>query len=79
MAFELDSEKARVVDLNILNTHNEKGCEACNRKFNLGDTVVMACGQWEDGCARLIHEREAVFDPATRSWYERRYFRSLKH
>jgi hypothetical protein len=76
--FVMDHETARVVDLNILNTHNEKGCEACNRKFNLGDTVVMACGAWQDGCARLIHEREATFDSKTRTWYERKYYRSLK-
>ncbi|MEH0021840.1 MAG: hypothetical protein V6Z89_19455 [Desulfobacter sp.] len=79
MAFELDSEKPHVVDLNILNTHNHKGCEACNQKFTLGETVVMACGDWPDGCARLIHEQDAVFDPATRVWYERGYYRSLKH
>ena len=79
MDFELDSEKPKIVDLNILNTHNEFGCQACNQKFNLGETVVMACGAWQDGCARLIHERDAVFDPSTRTWYERKYFQSLKH
>ena len=77
--FLMDHEKPHLVDLNILNTHNDKGCEACNRKFNLGDTVVMACGAWDDGRARLIHEREAIFDPATRSWYERKFYRSLKN
>lgn len=79
MSVESDFQKARIVDLNILNTHNAKGCEACNRKFNMGETVVLACGSWEDGCARLIHEQEAVFDKTTRSWYERIYYRSLKH
>jgi len=79
MSFESDFQKSRLVDLNILNSHNAKGCEACNRKFNLGETVVMACGSWENGCARLIHEQEAVFDQTTRTWYERGYFRSLKH
>lgn len=66
-----------IVDLNILNTHNEKGCESCNRKFNLGDTVVLACGGWADGCAKLIHEKEAVFDTKTHTYYERTYYRSV--
>ena len=66
-----------IVDLNILNTHNEKGCEACNQKFNLGDTAVFACGPWPDDCAKLIHESEAVYDENTRTWYERQYYRNL--
>jgi hypothetical protein len=66
-----------LVDLDILNTHNEKGCEACNRKFSLGDTVVMACGSWPDDCMKLIHEQEAVFDEKTQAWYERTYYQSL--
>lgn len=74
---EWKPEKKYVVDLNILNTHNEKGCEACNRKFNLGDTVVFACGPWPDDCGRLIHESEAVYDENTRTWYERGYYRYL--
>jgi hypothetical protein len=31
-----NSENKYIVDLNILNTYNAKGCEACNQKFNLG-------------------------------------------
>ncbi len=37
---EYNSENKYIVDLNILNTYSAKGCEACNQKFNLGDTVV---------------------------------------
>lgn len=48
-----------------------KICSACNRPFNLGDPVVLACGAWE-GSARLIHENEAVFDRATGSYIERK-------
>jgi hypothetical protein len=66
-----------LVDLDVLNTHNEKGCGACNRKFSLGDTVVMACGSWPDDCMKLIHEHEAVFDEKTQAWYERTYYQSL--
>lgn len=68
-------DKKYIVDLNILNTYNAKGCEACHQKFNLGDTVVLACGPWSDGCARLIHERDAVFNPKTGTYFERGYFR----
>ena len=50
-----------------------KTCAACNRPFNLGDPVVMACGAWE-GSARLIHENEAVYDRQTASYVERRCF-----
>jgi uncharacterized protein YdeI (YjbR/CyaY-like superfamily) len=67
-----------IVDLEILNTHNAKGCESCNRKFNLGDTVVLACGGWADGCAKLIHEKEAVFNKKSNSYFERVYYHSLK-
>ena len=60
-----------LMDLEKLNTYNAEGCAACNRKFNLGDTAVLACGFWEGG-PRLVHEHEAVFDAASRSWVERR-------
>lgn len=70
--------KKFIMDLQMLNTHNAKGCEACNQKFNLGDTVVVACGDWQDGCERLIHEQEAVFDPKTNTYYERKYYQSLR-
>lgn len=66
-----------IVDLGILNAYNEKGCECCNRKFNLGDTIVLACGGWADGCAKLIHEKEAVFDKKTNTYFERLYYHSL--
>lgn len=48
-----------------------KICSACKRPFNLGDPVVLACGAWE-GPARLIHENEAVFNPATGGYIERK-------
>lgn len=50
-----------------------KTCPACNRPFNLGDPVVMACGAWE-GPSRLIHENEAVYDPSTATYVERKCF-----
>jgi hypothetical protein len=50
-----------------------KTCPACNRPFNLGDPVVMACGAWE-GSSRLIHENEAVYDPQTMSYVEKKCF-----
>ena len=48
-----------------------KRCAACNRPFNLGDPVVMACGAWE-GPPRFIHENEAVYIPGTASYIERK-------
>lgn len=50
-----------------------KTCAACQRPFNLGDSVVMACGAWE-GPARLIHENEAVFDRKSNSFIERKCY-----
>lgn len=50
-----------------------KTCSACNRPFNLGDPVVLACGAWE-GPARLIHEHEAVYDRSTSSYVERKCY-----
>lgn len=50
-----------------------KSCAACNRPFNLGDPVVLACGAWE-GSPKLIHENEAVFDAASGSYFERKCY-----
>jgi hypothetical protein len=50
-----------------------KSCAACNRPFNLGDPVVLACGAWE-GPAKLIHENEAVYDAASGNYIERRCY-----
>lgn len=48
-----------------------KTCPACNRPFNLGDPVVMACGAW-DGPSRLVHANEAVYDPSSATYVERK-------
>lgn len=48
-----------------------KTCAGCNRPFNLGDPVVLACGAW-DGPPKLIHENEAVLDFETGMYMERR-------
>ncbi len=77
MDTEFRSDTKYIVDLGMLNAYNKKGCESCNQKFNLGDTVVLACGAWPDDCAKLIHENEAVFDKQTNSYYERRYYHSI--
>jgi hypothetical protein len=67
-----------IVTLNILNTYNKDGCAACKHKFNLGDTVVMACGPWPDDCFRLIHENEAIFDKKTQTYFERQHYYNIK-
>ena len=74
------SEKKRqtfIIDLEKLNTLNTEGCAACGRKFTLGETVVRACGAWE-GPPKLIHEKEAVWDEANATFFERRCFESRK-
>lgn len=66
-----------IVDLEKINTLNADGCAGCGRKFELGEAIVLACGAW-DGPPRYIHEKEAVFDPQTRSYVERRCYESKK-
>ncbi len=67
-----------IVDLNILNTHNASGCGACGGKFNLGETVVVACGAWKGGGSRLVHEKEAVYDSRCDTYYEREFFNAYR-
>jgi hypothetical protein len=64
-----------IMDLVNLNTYNAEGCAACGRKFELGETAVVACGAWEGG-PKLVHENEAVFDPQTGGYIEKRCFAS---
>jgi hypothetical protein len=66
-----------IIDLEKLNRLNEEGCPACNRKFALGEPVVLACGSWE-GEPKYIHENEAVFDETTATYFERRCYQSRK-
>lgn len=61
-----------LIDLERLNMLNTKGCPACGRKFQLGELVLLACGNWEG--ERYIHEDEATFNKKTNSYYERRYY-----
>ena len=61
-----------IMDLEKLNTYNAEGCPACGMKFNLGDTVVVACGTWEGG--KIIHESEAVFDERINTYVERKCY-----
>ena len=70
--------KATIVDLEKLNTLNSEGCASCGRKFELGESIVMACGAW-DGPPKYVHEKEAVFDPKTATFVERRCFESSKN
>lgn len=78
MEQELRADKTYIMDLAMVNLYNAKGCESCNKKFNLGDRVVIAVGGWNDNCAKLIHKDEAVFDPKTKTYFDRTYFYSIK-
>ena len=60
-----------MIDLESLNPLNAEGCPACGRKFELGDTVVLACGAWE-GPPKYVHEKEAVFDAKSNGYVERK-------
>jgi hypothetical protein len=64
------------IDLEKINTLNPEGCHACGRKFELGELVLLARGNWEG--ERYIHEDEATFDRGTNSYYERRYYEKMK-
>jgi hypothetical protein len=65
-----------LIDLEKINTLNPEGCPACGRKFDLGEPVVLACGNWEG--ERYIHEDEATLDRKTNAYYERRYYETMK-
>ncbi len=69
----MEKAQKRILDLEGVNALNAKGCPACGKKFSLGDTVVLACGAWE-GPPRYIHESEAVYDPKSRTYVERRCY-----
>ena len=69
---ENPQKKKFIMDLEKLNTYNAEGCPACGMKFNLGDTVVVACGTWEGG--KFIHENEAVFDERISAYVERKCY-----
>lgn len=66
-----------IVDLEKLNTLNSEGCASCGRKFELGESIVLACGAW-DGPPKYVHEKEAVYDAETAGFVERRCFESKK-
>jgi hypothetical protein len=64
-----------IIDLEKLNTLNAEGCPACGQKFTLGEIAVLASGPWE-GAARVVHESDAVWDPKTNTFLERKFYES---
>jgi len=70
-------KKGFIIDLEKLNSLNSEGCPACGRKFTLGESAVVACGAWEGG-TKVIHENEAVYDPETASFVERRCYEARR-
>ncbi len=66
----------KIVDREMVNTLSE-GCPACGRKFTMGETVVMACGDWEGG-PKFIHENEAVYNPEKNCYFERKFYEAEK-
>ncbi len=72
-----DHPQKYIVDREKLNTLNAEGCPACGKKFTLGDTAVFACGAWGSE-VKIIHENEAVFDPETGGYVERRCYQARR-
>jgi hypothetical protein len=70
---EIQHKAKILIDLEKLNTLNPDGCFACGKNFELGESVVLACGKWEG--ERYIHEDETIFDKKTSSYYEKRYYK----
>lgn len=77
MAEKPSSKQKIMIDLQKLNELNADGCLACGRGFTLGETAVVACGAWEGG-AKLIHEKEAVWDTENLNYVERRCFETRR-
>jgi len=77
MAQKAQDRLKTIIDREKLMEHNAEGCPACGHKFNLGDPVVYACGDWS-GPPKLIHENEAVFDKASQTFIERSCYESRK-
>ena len=66
-----------IIDLEKMNNSLAEGCMACGKKFALGETAVIAFGPWENG-PKYIHENEAVFDPKTSQYFEKRNYEALR-
>lgn len=66
-----------IIDLEKLNTLNAEGCPACGKKFSLGETAVLACGDWGD-TPKWVHEKEAIFDRRTAAYVERSCYQAAK-
>jgi len=47
-------------------------------KFSLGETVVLACGPWDNG-PRFISEKEAVYDKAANTYWEKNCYHARKN
>ena len=75
---DLKRNRVFILDLDMLNTYNSEGCKACGSKFNLGDQVVWACGEWQGG-PQLVHAQEAVWDKASETYFERHCYAGRTH
>ncbi len=64
-----------IMDLEKMGQLNAEGCPACGRKFEMGETVVAACGAWEGG-PKFIHENEAVWDDKNKQHVEKQCYQA---
>ena len=68
-------EREVIMDLEMLNRTNSQGCKACGKKFTLGESVVLAAGDWGDDL-RYIHEKESICDIGSGKHVVRDHFAS---
>jgi|GEM_PF-356869 len=54
-------EREVIMNLEMFNRTDSQSCPACGKKFSLGESVVLAAGDWRDDL-RLIHEKETICD-----------------
>ena len=69
-----NTSQKTIINLELLNSLNEKGCAACGNKFTLGEPVVLACGDWGNE-KKFIHENEAIYDKISGSFVEKNCYR----
>lgn len=63
------------LDLEKLNELNAMGYAG---KFTLGETVVLACGPWDEG-PRFISENAAIYDRESNTYWEKNCYNARKN
>ncbi len=72
----MNTPQKTIVSRELMNTLNE-GCASCGKRFEMGESAVMACGAWGD-VQKLVHENEAVFDEKQGQYVEKRCYEASR-